>query len=166
MVMFTQLCGSFAGILAQFVIVKLYVVPAVKPTSPIFVDRAGDPLFMKVIFFEVLLTFTFTLAFLMFKNKPTLVASDEVVKGLGLSVILNVCYTLSANSQAYLNPAIAITETCLYAAQQHNLRDMYADYDHKPAIYLWVYMFAPMAGAALAASMMRFHSTLENYGQE
>jgi hypothetical protein len=68
--------------------------------------------FAKVIWMEILLTFTFTVVFLFAKYKPSLQGTDEIIKGLGVTFVLSSCYDLAAGSGAIFNPALAITQTC------------------------------------------------------
>lgn len=55
----------------------------------------------------------------MSKYKPSLQGTDEIIKGLGVALVLFSCYDLSFESGAILNPALAITQTC-YAVGTFN----------------------------------------------
>ena len=56
-------------------------------------------------------TMTFIICYLLIIYKPSLRTVDEIIKGLGASVVLWVCYFLSAGSGACLIPALGLAQT-------------------------------------------------------
>ena len=65
------------------------------------------PYYMKIIWMEMLLTFTFSTLFLLIKTKFTSKDSDEVIKGIGLAFVFAATLGISAGSGGCLNPALA-----------------------------------------------------------
>ena len=60
---------------------------------------------------ELFHTFLFVLVYLLVIYKPSLRTVDEIIKGLGVSLTLWVCYFLCAGSGACLNPALGLAQT-------------------------------------------------------
>lgn len=73
-----------------------------------FFSQLGNIYYAKICFLELLNTYTFVLVYLLVIYKPSLRTVDEIIKGIGVSLTLWICYMLSAGSGACLNPALAI----------------------------------------------------------
>ena len=73
-----------------------------------FFSELGNLYYAKICFLETLNTFTFTLAYLFVIYKPSLRTVDEIIKGVGISLILWVSYFLCAGGGACLNPALGL----------------------------------------------------------
>ena len=56
-------------------------------------------------------TMTFVICYLLIIYKPSLRTVDDIIKGLGASFVLWICYFLSAGSGACLNPALGLAQT-------------------------------------------------------
>jgi glycerol uptake facilitator-like aquaporin len=86
------------------------VIYALQPSPfPLPFGVEGYHYYGKVIWMEILLTFTFTVVFLMSKYKPSLQGTDEIIKGIGVAIVMFNCYALSAGSGGSLNPALGLT---------------------------------------------------------
>jgi glycerol uptake facilitator-like aquaporin len=94
--------------------------------------------------------------------KPSLRTVDEIIKGLGVSITLYVCYTYSAGSGACMNPALAIAQT---SYQVGILNGMDAN-GNGFASLIWVYIIFPLIGGAIAALFFRVHIYLDNKSLE
>lgn len=66
----------------------------------------------KVLWLEMWNTFIFVYAYLLVIYKPSIRTVDEIIKGLGIALVLYACYSMTAESGASLNPAFAIAQTC------------------------------------------------------
>ena len=112
------MCGAFAGTLVVYCIFNMpvnayFLWPMLQnPDVRIwFFSELGNIYYGKVLFLEMANTFLFVLIYLLVIYKPSLRTVDEIIKGLGVSITLYVCYTFSAGSGACLNPALAIAQT-------------------------------------------------------
>ena len=76
-----------------------------------FFSELGNPYYAKIVFMELFHTFLFVLVYLLVIYKPSLRTVDEIIKGLGVSLTLWVCYFLCAGSGACLNPALGLAQT-------------------------------------------------------
>ena len=76
-----------------------------------FVSELGNIYYAKICFLEFLNTFTFVYVYLLLIYKPSLRLVDEIIKGIGASITLWICYELDAGAGACLNPAFAIAQT-------------------------------------------------------
>ena len=111
-----------------------------------------------MVFLEILNTMTFLIVYLFVIYKPSLRTVDEIIKGLGLSVVLWICYGLSAGTGACLNPALALAQT----AYQVGFLNGIDQNGNGFASLLWVYMVMPFVGAILAAIFFRQHIYFDN----
>lgn len=64
--------------------------------------------YVKILWQEMFWTFAFTYAYLLIIYKPSLRTVDEIIKGLGMTVIFYAVLALCAEAGAGLNPALAI----------------------------------------------------------
>ena len=127
-----------------------------------FVSELGNPYYAKIVFMELFHTFLFVLVYLLVIYKPSLRTVDEIIKGLGVSLTLWVCYFLCAGSGACLNPALGLAQTTY---QVGFLNGMDAN-GNGYASLIWVYMVFPMIAAAVAALWFRVHIYLDNKALE
>lgn len=110
-----QFAGGFLGIFFTWLVLKQPVMgylmwPHVQsPDVRLwYFSQLGNIYYGKIVFLEILNTFSFVLVYLLIIYKPSLRTVDEIIKGLGASVVLYVCLFLSAGSGACLNPALAL----------------------------------------------------------
>ena len=127
-----------------------------------FFSELGNPYYAKIVFMELFHTFLFVLVYLLVIYKPSLRTVDEIIKGLGVSLTLWVCYFLSAGSGACLNPALAIAQT---SYQVGFLNGMDAN-GNGFASLIWCYIVFPLIGAVIAAIWFRVHIYLDNKALE
>ena len=59
----------------------------------------------------MLLTFTFSVVFLLAKNKFSTKGSDEILKGFVIAMTMFACIATSYGSGGSLNPALAVAQT-------------------------------------------------------
>ena len=85
--------------------------PFLYPSANAYFSPKNNPYYLKVIWMEGLLTFTFTVVFLLVKNKYTLKATDEISKGVAVALVFMACLSISYGSGGCLNPALAIAQT-------------------------------------------------------
>lgn len=123
-----------------------------------FFSESGNLYYAKICFLETLNTFTFTVTYLLIIYKPSLRTVDEIIKGIGISLALWVCYFLSAGSGACLNPALAIAQT---SYQVGFLKGM-DNNGNGFASLIWVYTVFPMLGAIIGAIFFRLHIKMDN----
>lgn len=84
-------------------------VPLLLPSLNYYDVEDGHPQYAKVIWMETLLTFNFTVVFLMMKYKISAKNSDEILKGIGLGFVLAICIATSYGSGGSLNPALGLS---------------------------------------------------------
>jgi glycerol uptake facilitator-like aquaporin len=115
---FIQFCGAYLGIFFTWLILKfpaqgILLWPNIANPSTLFwyFSQLGNIYYAKIVFLEILNTFTFVLVYLLIIYKPSLRTVDEIIKGLGASITLWICYALCADSGACLNPALALAQT-------------------------------------------------------
>ncbi len=101
---------------------------------------------------------TFLIVYLFVIYKPSLRTVDEIIKGLGVSIALWICYGLSAGSGACLNPALGLAQT---AYQVGFLNGMGLN-GNGFASLIWVYIIMPFVGAVFAALFFRQHIYFDN----
>lgn len=149
-----QFAGGFFGIFFTWLVLKSPVLgylmwPHVQDPNIVFwyFSQLGNIYYAKVVFLEILNTMTFILVYLLVIYKPSLRTVDEIIKGLGVSVTLWICYGLSAGSGACYNPALALAQT----AYQVGFLNGIDQNGNGFASLLWVYMVMPFVGAILAA---------------
>jgi hypothetical protein len=73
-----------------------------------YFSEAGNIYYAKIVWMEVVMSFFFIYSYLLFIYKPTLRTVDEIIKGIGLAIILWICYFLTAGAGACLNPALGL----------------------------------------------------------
>jgi glycerol uptake facilitator-like aquaporin len=127
-----------------------------------FFSELGNIYYAKIVFLEICNTFLFVLVYLLVIYKPSLRTVDEIIKGLGVSITLWICYYFSAGSGACLNPALGLAQTTY---QVGFLNGMDAN-GNGYASLIWVYMIFPFIGAAVAALWFRIHIYLDNKALE
>jgi len=127
-----------------------------------FFSEIGNPYYAKIVFMELFHTFLFVLVYLLVIYKPSLRTVDEIIKGLGVSITLWVCYFMSAGSGACLNPALGLAQTTY---QVGFLNGMDAN-GNGFASLIWVYIIFPLIGGAIAALFFRVHIYLDNKSLE
>ena len=113
----------------------------------------GNLYYGKFVFLEILNTFTFVLVYLLIIYKPSLRTVDEIIKGLGVSITLWVCYFLSAGSGACLNPALGLAQTTYQVGFLNGLDQNGNGF----ASLIWVYIIMPLFGGLFAAGFFRWH---------
>lgn len=118
----------------------------------------GNIYYGKIVFLEILNTMSFIVCYLLIIYKPSLRTVDEIVKGLGASIVLWMCYFLSGGSGACLNPALGLAQTA-YQVGFLNGADLNGN---GFASLIWVYMVMPFVGAILGALFFRMHISLDN----
>jgi glycerol uptake facilitator-like aquaporin len=111
---------------------------------------------------ELFHTFLFVLVYLLVIYKPSLRTVDDIIKGLGVSITLCVCYLLCAGSGACLNPALAIAQI---SYQIGSLKGKDAN-GNSFASLIWVYIIFPLIGGVIAAIWFRVHIYLDNKALE
>jgi len=62
----------------------------------------------KILWLEMWNSFVFIYVYLLVMYKPEVRSIDTIMKGIGLALVLYVCYALCAEAGACLNPALAI----------------------------------------------------------
>ena len=160
-----QFAGGFFGIFFTWIVLKSPILgyllwPHIQDPNVVFwyFSQLGNIYYAKVVFLEILNTMTFLIVYLFVIYKPSLRTVDEIIKGLGLSVTLWICYGLSAGTGACLNPALALAQT----AYQVGFLNGIDQNGNGFASLLWVYMVMPFVGAILAALFFRQHIYLDN----
>jgi glycerol uptake facilitator-like aquaporin len=112
LVMLVQLLGAFSGLLMMFILMKYNGRTLLKPTDPkMYFDISGDVYWARPIFQEILLTFLFTLIYLVLRFEKQMKRVDRIVKGLAACLTLIVCLSMSAKSGGCLNPAIGVVSS-------------------------------------------------------
>ena len=107
----SQICGSYLGILISHAIdhkAPLLFFP-VENLIYFYDTKYDDIYFAKIILIETLMTFTFTVIFLLMKYKGTLDSTEQIIKGMALAVVLIALYGMSHGSGGCYNPAHALT---------------------------------------------------------
>lgn len=107
--------GAYAGILLTYLIFNdpfngFLLWPHIQdPAVRIwYFSDLSNIYYGKVILLEALNTATFVWLYLRVIYKPSLRTVDEIIKGLGVSLALWICFELSAGSGACLNPAFGL----------------------------------------------------------
>lgn len=123
-----------------------------------YFSELGNIYYAKIVWLEILNSFTFIWVYLLIIYKPSLRTVDEIIKGIGASFALYAAYVLSAGSGACLNPALGLAQTA-YQVGFLNGKNLNGN---GFASLIWVYMVMPFVGAVFAALMFRFHIYMDN----
>jgi glycerol uptake facilitator-like aquaporin len=118
----------------------------------------SSPKYFRVILQETLQTFIFTFVFLMVKYKQSLKKSDEVVKGLLLSLVLYCCYEMALQSGQSFNPAFAAAESVFMFVKD---KKIYGNYSRREYL-VWVYLIFPIVGSVIASLVFILHDKFES----
>lgn len=109
--------GAFAGVLMTYLIfnepVQGYLLwPSENIGGGVgatrYFSEFSNIYYGKILWLEFMNTFVFVYAYLLVIYRPALRTVDEIIKGLGLSLVLYASYAMCAESGACLNPALAI----------------------------------------------------------
>lgn len=122
-----------------------------------YFSQKGNIYYGKIVWMEILNTFTFVVCYLLIIYKPSLRTVDELIKGIGIAYVLWICYFLSAGSGACLNPALGLAQTTFQVGFLNGM-DLNGN---GFASLLWVYMVMPFVGAILAALFFRMHISMD-----
>lgn len=134
-------------------------------------DFFTSPYFAKIIFFELIITFIFTLIFLIVKYDEALSKTSFIVRGFGMlwtmTICLMLCYFSSGIHGGCLNPALGFTMS-VFQVGLVNDKKLLLDYPHSItypsggyfARCIWIYMIVPFIGAILAAIVFKYHKNL------
>lgn len=162
-----QLMGAFAGILFTYLIfnepVQGYLLwpnenisGAVGATR--YFSQFSNIYYAKILWLEMWNTFAFVYVYLLVIYKPSLRTVDEIIKGLGVSLVLYACYAMTAESGACLNPALGVAQVS-YQVGFLNGVDLNGGRYASP---IWCYIVFPLIGAIIAALFFRVHISLDN----
>lgn len=160
-----QFAGAFLGILIVYLIYNRPVLgyflwPYLNDVTANFwyFSDQGNIFYGKVVWVEILNTLTFTWVYLLVIYKPSLRTVDEIVKGLGLSIVLWMCYFLCAEGGAGLNPAFGLAQST-YQIGFLNGADLNGN---GFASLIWVYIAMPFIGAIIAAIFFKISVYFDN----
>ena len=160
-----QFAGAFGGILITYLVFNFpfngYLLwPMVQnPDARIwYFSELGNIYYAKIIFLEILNSFMFIYAYLLVIYKPSLRTVDEIIKGLGLSVVLWVAYVLCADAGACLNPALGLAQS----AYQVTIINDFNNNGNGFASLIWVYIVFPFVGGIIAAIIFRIRIWMDN----
>jgi len=162
-----QLMGAFAGILFTYLIfnepVQGYLLwPNENISGGVgatrYFSEFSNIYYGKILWLEMLNTFVFVYVYLLIIYKPSLRIADEIIKGLGVSLVLYACYTTTAESGACLNPALGVAQVS-YQVGFLNGVDLNGG---RYASAIWCYIVFPLIGAIIAALFFRMHISIDN----
>ena len=171
-----QFTGAFFGVLLSYLIlmpshaggVDTIPVSWLSPLCPVGVNEKGevvnDPCEgdhyrdRSAFFFQVFGTFLFIVVVCLVKDATTAPTKDDMLISLIVAVTLISMVGLADNQGgASYNPAVALAEIVFNLAVSED-STVYED-STKQAMkhYLWIFLFAPYLGAALAALFHLWH---------
>ena len=104
----------------------------------------------------------FTLVYLSIMYRPTYRTTDEIIKGVGISVSLWACFVLSAGSGACYNPALGIAQSS-YQVGFLNAMD---NNGNGFASLIWVYAVFPLIGAIIGGLWFKVRVHVDNKALE
>ena len=101
---------------------------------------------------QTIMTFMFVFTYLVVKTKVTAPSEVPAILALTAAVALMACNSVGSKGGSCFNPAIAFGNILIVAVQSPNESTYNA--------YWWVYIFAPIAGGALAGFANKVHSQI------
>jgi glycerol uptake facilitator-like aquaporin len=108
-----QLLGSLFGVFLVLILLSDQGSYVLKPmdlsvSKVMFVSALGEIYWGRLLMFETLLTFVFTVIYLVLRYESAMKKVDRMVKGIAACFTLTVCLQMSAGSGGALNPCIGI----------------------------------------------------------
>ena len=136
---------------------------ALKPDSrdPLFTDLitiGKDTYWGRLIGYEVLLTATFTIIYLIIRFEASMKKVDRITKGAACSIALGACLSMTNGAGESLNPALGFAQSIFMIGVENQSGSTQGSKDAK---YIWVYMVFPYVGALIAAAFYRMHDYIE-----
>ena len=117
----------------------------------------------RVVLSEVLLSFLFSLIYLVVRFDRSMKNVDRIVKGFGVALTLTVCLSMTAGSGGSLNPAVGLVSSIFMIGQENRFGSNQGSLDAK---YIWIYIVCPVVGGALAAVFFKLHDHIERHDQK
>jgi glycerol uptake facilitator-like aquaporin len=112
----SQLIGSFIGVFISYLLAKynrskLYPEMIVISDGDLlyFDGPNGTPYYGRLLLNEFLATFTFVFVVLIIKFKNSLQKVENPIKGIGITLTLICCYSMTLRAGASLNPWFGLT---------------------------------------------------------
>lgn len=121
-----------------------------------FDATTGDSYWGRLICDETLVSFLFTVIYLIVRFESSMCKVDRLIKGIAMSFTIVACTFLSNGSGAIFNPAIGFAQSIYMIGVKSNPAPSPLDSNFY-AKYMWIYMLFPYAGASLAALFFKLH---------
>lgn len=118
-----------------------------------YLSPTGETYWARIIIDEVLLSFLFTVIYLVVRYESSMHKVDRIIKGFGLAMTFQACILMNNSSGATFNPALGFAQSIYMIGYVGSLGGS----TNLAARYMWIYMIFPFVGAGLAALFFTLH---------
>jgi glycerol uptake facilitator-like aquaporin len=118
-----------------------------------YLSPTGETYWARIIVDETLLSFLFTVIYLVVRFESSMHKVDRIIKGFAMTMTFFACLLMTNSSGATFNPALGFAQSIYMIGYIGSVGGS----TNLAARYMWVYMIFPFVGAGLAALFFTLH---------